>query len=112
MCELLGTEPVEDQIPVGREDLNPDTQSALFIYDKLQANWEGFTGQYLGKDLSLVPYLVKFYEFDKSLEWYIWDIIPIIDSIVAKDISEQMKRKSKSTNSNEENVIGQTSSIS
>lgn len=106
MCELLGTKPEEDQIPVGREDLNPDTQSALFIYDKLQANWEGFSGQYLGKDLSLIPYLVKFYKIDRSLEGYIWEIIPIIDNIVAKDISEQVKRKSKSKHSNEGNIIG------
>jgi len=102
MCELLGSTPKEEEIPITREDLNTDTQLALHIYDKLQANWEGFSGTYLGKDLSLVPTLIKHYEFDKALESYIWEIIPYIDNLVAEDISEKSKRrnKSKTTESN------------
>ena len=95
MCELLKSEPIEEEIPIDRDDLNIDTQLAFSIYDKLQANWEGFSGQYLGKDLSLVPVLLDHYDYDKPLRGYIWEIIPIIDSIIAKDVSEKSKRRSK-----------------
>lgn len=96
MCELLGSEPIESEIPVDRGDLNIDTQLAFSIYDKLQANWEGMSGHYLGKDLSLIPVLLKHYDYDKALQGYIWEIIPIIDSIVANDVAEKIKRRSKS----------------
>jgi hypothetical protein len=96
MCELLGSEPVEEEIPITREDLNIDTQLVLSIYDKLQANWEGMSGQYLGKDLSLIPTLIKHYKFNKSLEYYTWEIIPIIDNFVAQDIAQKIKSRQKS----------------
>jgi hypothetical protein len=97
MCELLGSEPVESEIPIDREDLNIDTQLALHVYDKLPANWEGFSGQYMGKDLSLIPILVKQYKYDETLINYVWEIIPIIDNIVSKDIAQKQKSRSKST---------------
>jgi hypothetical protein len=97
MCELLNTTPKEEEIPIDRGDLNVDTQLVFLIYDKLQANWEGMSGHYLGKDLSLIPVLLEHYNFDKTLSNYTWEIIPIIDNIVAKDISEQIKRRSKAT---------------
>ena len=96
MCELLGSEPKEEDTPISREDLSSDTQLALFIYDKLQSNWEGMSGHYLGKDLSLMPVLLEHYDFDKPLNDYIWEIIPIIDNIVANDIAEKLKQKRKS----------------
>ena len=79
-----------------RDDLNIDTQLALSVYDKLKANWEGFSGQYLGKDLSLIPVLMEHYKFDKYLQNYTWEIIPIIDNIVAKDITQKQKSKQRS----------------
>ena len=97
MCELLGSAPKEGEIPVDRNDLFTETQLAFLVYDKLQANWEGMSGHYLGKDLSLLPVLMKHYKFDKSLKNYTWEIIPIIDNIVAKDISDKIKRRSKSS---------------
>ena len=101
MCELLGNTPIESEIPIDREDLNMDTQLAFYIYDKLQANWEGMSGHYLGKDLSLLPILLSHYDFDNALKSYVWEIIPIIDNIVASDISEKIKRRNKSAEASE-----------
>ena len=95
MCELLGSEPKDDEIPVDRSDLNIDTQLVLSIFDKLQSNWEGMSGHYLGKDLSLIPTLLEHYKFDESLAIYTWEIIPIIDNIISEDIAEKIKRKQK-----------------
>ena len=97
MCEMMGTEPSEEDIPLDRNDLTLDTQLIFSIYDKLPARWEGFSGQYLGKDLGLLNILFDHYNLDKCERNYAWDIIPIIDSFVAEDIAKKMKSKTKVT---------------
>lgn len=90
---MLGNEPLEEEIPYDRGDLTQDTQLVFFIYDKLPPRWEGFTGQYLGKDLTLLPTLLNLYNFPKYDESYAWELIPIIDSFVAEDIAVKLKTK-------------------
>jgi hypothetical protein len=95
MCRLLKTEPLEEEIPVGREDLTLDTQFVFNLYDKLPAKWEGFGGTYLGKELILLPVLFKEFDIDKSIQLYCWDLIPFIDYYIAEDIAKKVKAKSK-----------------
>jgi len=97
MCEMLNSEPLEEEIPYERGDLTYDTQLIFNLYDKLPAKWEGFSGQYLGKDLTLLDSLFKIYKLEKYEIYYAWDIIPIIDSIVAEDIAKKIKSKTKNS---------------
>lgn len=92
---MLGNEPVLEEIPISREDLFPETQLVFYLYDKLSSKWEGFSGTYLGKDLSILPILFDEYEYEPYLRKYAWDIIPLIDKFVAEDIARQVKSKSK-----------------
>lgn len=91
MCEMLGSEPIEEEIPTEREDLSVETQIVFDLYDKLQANWEGMSGTYMGKDLILLPTLCKVYDVEDYIVKYAWHIIPLIDNYVAEDIA--IKRK-------------------
>lgn len=102
MCKMLGSEPIEEELPCEREDLTYDSQLVFNIYDKLPAKWEGFSGQYLGKDLLLLDTLFKHYKFEDYEKNYAWDIIPIIDSYVAEDIAKKIKAKTKSKISGEQ----------
>jgi len=95
MCEMLNTEPKEDEIPIEREDLNTETQLVFDLYDKLPARWDSFSGSYMGKDLSLLPILFKEFETERYIRKYAWHIIPIIDSFVAEDIAKKIKTKTK-----------------
>lgn len=95
MCEMLNSEPIESEIPISRDDLSIETQLVFNIYDKMQSQWEGMSGQYLGKDLTLLPILCEEYEFEPLLRRYAWDIVPIIDSIIAKDVAQKIKSKTK-----------------
>ena len=97
MCEMLGSEPKEEEIPYEREDFTVDTQLVFNIYDRLPSKWEGFSGQYLGKDLILLEQLFKHYKFEDYEISYAWDIIPIIDSIVADDIAKKIKAKTRNS---------------
>ncbi len=95
MCEILGSEPNPDEIPVSREDLFFETQQVFDLYDVLPARWEGFSGQYMGKDLMLLPTLFDSFNIDKAVQLYSWKIIPIIDNFVADDIAKKIKSKTK-----------------
>ena len=90
---MMGTAPQEEEIPYEREDLTLETQIIFSIYDKLPAKWEGFSGQYLGKELNLLPILAEQYKLSKNELAFAWEIIPVIDSFVAEDISKKMKAK-------------------
>jgi hypothetical protein len=92
---MLGSEPLDEEIPIERSDLYTETQLVLDLYDKLQAKWEGMSGQFLGKELMLLPVLFKEYKTPKYLRQYAWDIIPFIDNFVAEDVAAKIKRKSK-----------------
>lgn len=50
MCETLGTEPLEEEIPVEFEDFFLDVQEALGIYQKLRDEWDYMGGNYIGKN--------------------------------------------------------------
>lgn len=92
---MLGSTPNEEEIPVDREDLSWETQMIFFLYDKLPNKWEGFSGSYLGKELTLLPILYDEYDYDPSLRRYGWEIIPLIDNFVAEDVARKLKSKSK-----------------
>lgn len=95
MCKIMNSEPVEEEIPIERSDLTYETQLIFNLYDKLPAKWEGFSGMYLGKDLSLLIPLFKQYKLIKAEIAYAWDIIPIIDSFVSEDVARKVKSKAK-----------------
>lgn len=94
---MLGNEPLEEEIPIDREDLMVETQMVFDLYDKLSARWEGMSGSYLGKDLILLPVLFNEFNIEDYIRKYAWHIIPIIDSYVAEDVAEKIKRKTKGT---------------
>lgn len=91
---MLNTEPDEADLPVDRSDLCLETQIVLNLYDKLRSIWDGFSGHYMGKDLSLLPILFEEYDTERCIRRYAWDIIPVIDNFVAQDVADKIKSRS------------------
>ena len=54
MCDMLGSEPIEEEIPLELDDFPELVQQAFVIYGMLSDIWEGMSGSYLGKDYSLL----------------------------------------------------------
>ena len=52
MCEALGAEPIEEEIPVEFSDLPLDIQETYAIYGIIQDIWEPMSGSYIGKNYS------------------------------------------------------------
>jgi hypothetical protein len=93
MCETLGTEPLEDEIPVEYGDLSPEIQYALSIYSKLKDEWDTFNGNYMGKSYNGIADIFKILEVPKEDARQMFDLIDIIDRHRSKMIQDSKPKK-------------------
>ena len=91
MCETLGSEPIESEIPVEFEDFPPEVQLGLSIYKQMRDEWEYMGGNYLGKNLNGIFELFEVYGVEAQDKRYYLELIHNIDSIRITEI-----RKTKS----------------
>lgn len=99
MCEMLGSEPVEEEIPLEIDDFPELVQQAFVIYSMLSDIWEGMSGSYLGKDYSLLFDLFDLYGLESKEEKLLAaDFIKHIDSVRSKLISEKQKANKPASN--------------
>lgn len=93
MCEMMGFEPLEEQIPVEYEDLPLEVQEALHIYNNLQDSWDYMGGNYIGKDLSYFSSVLQMYQVPQQDHRMIYELIIYIDQIRAKQIQDKKPKK-------------------
>jgi hypothetical protein len=93
MCEVMGAEPVEEQIPVEFDDLSPDVQEAFGIYSKLRDEWDSMNGVYLGKNFLGIMDIFDLYEVLKEDRRTIFDLLNVIDAHRTKLINAKLKSK-------------------
>lgn len=93
MCEALGSEPIESEIPVDFADLPDEVQYAFGFYSRLRDEWDGFNGVYLGKNYSGI--LDVFYLYDVPVEnrRSLFELISIIDMHRSNAIAETKEAK-------------------
>jgi hypothetical protein len=95
MCEMLGQEPIEEQIPVEVQDLPELIQTCFVVYSLLADNWDPMGGNYLGKDYSLVFRLLELYDVTERSETLLClDMLQHIDSVRSKLIADKLKARS------------------
>ena len=95
MCEVLGSEPLEEEIPIEYEDLLTDVQYALNIYSKLRDEWDGMNGVYLGKNFTGIIDIFDLYEIPKEDQRLMLDILHTIDACRSKIANAKHKEKKK-----------------
>lgn len=94
MCEQLGEEPLEHEIPLELSDFPELVQQCFVMYGILSDNWDSMGGNYLGKDYSIVFKLFDIYQVsDPSEKLLSLDFMQHIDSVRAKLISDKIKAK-------------------
>lgn len=91
MCEQLGKEPKESEIPIGWEELPLEAQVAISIYNKLGDRVAADIG-FLGKDYSSISVLLDLYEFTNNKE-LVLDIIHWLEQNQIKKSAEHMKKE-------------------
>ena len=91
MCEMLGNEPVDSEIPVEFEDFPLEVQQALGVYRMLKDEWEGFNGVYLGKSFIGLTEVLEYMEIDFSDRKLVVLLIKLIDGIRSNLINTKEK---------------------
>lgn len=99
MCEVLGSEPLEEEIPIELEDFPQGVQQAFSIYFVLRDCWDSMGGSYLGKDMSNVFQFFDLYEIDGPDRLYILSLIQHMDYIRSSMISEKLNAAHKKPSS-------------
>lgn len=97
MCEMLGQEPVESEIPVDISDFSDLVQTALVIYSLLEDKWDTMNGGYLGKNYTTVFDFFGLYEVEKEEVLLMLEILQHVDVIRSKLVAEKIKAKSPAT---------------
>lgn len=91
MCEMMGNEPVESEIPVEADDLPLELQLAFDIYYMLKDEWDTMGGSYLGKSLIGIKELLDISEVDTADQRYMIFLIKLIDSARSREVNKQLK---------------------
>jgi hypothetical protein len=87
MCEALGSEPIEEEIPVEFSDLPLDIQETYCIYAMMQDIWEPMSGSYIGKNYSGLSDILDIMEVDDKRTMLF--LIEAIDRFRKKSIAAQ-----------------------
>jgi hypothetical protein len=93
MCEMLGNEPVEEEIPVEFDDFHYEVQQAFMVYRMLRDEWEGMNGIYLGKSLTGIQEILSVCEIDPQDYKIILTLVQTIDSIRQDQINTKHQSK-------------------
>jgi hypothetical protein len=95
MCEMLGQEPIETEIPVEVDDFPQLVQQCFVVYQILPDRWDSMGGGYMGKDYSIVFNLLHVYNVTDSEEiLLVLDFLQHMDGVRQKLIAEKLKAKS------------------
>jgi hypothetical protein len=91
MCEALGNEPIESEIPVDFEDFPLEVQQAFNAYRMLRDEWDTMNGNYLGKSLIGVKDVLEATEIESSDQKFIIMLIRMIDNVRSDEINNKKK---------------------
>jgi hypothetical protein len=91
MCEALGNDPVESEIPIEFDDFPLEVQQAFNAYRMLRDEWDTMSGSYLGKSLIGIKDVLEATEIDPSEQKFIIMLIRIIDNVRSEEINNKKK---------------------
>ena len=95
MCEMLGSEPITEEIPIEYDDLLLDVQEALDIYYKLRDEWDYMNGNYIGKNYSGLKDIFEILEVPPEDYKTMFGLIGVIDRHRAEAIAANKPRASQ-----------------
>ena len=93
MCEMMGTEPVDSEIPVEFDDFPLEVQQAFGVYKMLRDEWDTMSGNYLGKTLIGIKDLLEAAEIDSSEHRLTIMLIRMIDGVRSEEINKKIREK-------------------
>lgn len=107
LMEQLGQDPNPEEIPLEFSDFPYEVQEAIKIFSILPDIYEGMSGTYMGKDYTILPYLMdEIFKVENKQEtmMYLVMINKIVTDIRQKE--QQRKQKQAERKSKRVNVKG------
>ena len=96
ICEQLGQEPKQEDMPVEFSDFHPEVQQAIMIYNLLPSRIAEFSGTYLGKDFGNLSFFFDMYEIERGWRQFYFQVVLMLDSIQSEIIDKKRKAKEAS----------------
>jgi hypothetical protein len=97
MCEALGSEPIESEIPIDFSDLPEEIQYTFSIYSRLRDEWDGFNGVYLGKNLSGILDIFTILDVPVEDRRTQFELISLIDMHRSNSLAQAKEAKKSET---------------
>lgn len=98
MCAALGTEPLEEEIPIEMEDFPEEVQEAIGLYYKLRDDWDTMNGVYMGKSYVGLRDILDIMEIPFEDRKYVLEWVSIMDAARSKMLETQRpKSQTKQT---------------
>lgn len=94
MCEALGTEPLEEEIPVEMDDFPGEVQEAISVYYKLRDDWDSMNGVYMGKSYIGLIDILDIVEIPKEDRKYVLEWVGVMDAARSKMLEAQRPKQS------------------
>lgn len=91
MCEQMGWEPREEDIPMDPAYLSIEAQQALIVLNALPDLWDGMGGSWLGKDYSGLAAVLDIYEVEDSKR--VFELLKISEVELGKYYSQKRKEQ-------------------
>ena len=96
MCEQMGWEPRDEEIPKDPSYLSYNVQGALQLYNALPDIWEGMSGTWMGKDYSGLSDIMNIYQLDNKKE--IFTLLKVAEGEASKFYSQKQKQQESLSN--------------
>lgn len=91
MCEQMGWEPKEEEIPLDPADLTIEAQQALLLLNVLPDKWEGMSGSWMGKDYSGLEAIMNIYEIEDRRKAF--ELLQTAENELGKYYTEKRKQQ-------------------
>lgn len=91
MCEQMGWEPKEEDMPVDPATLSLEVQQSLLVLNSLPDNWDGMNGVWLGKDYSGLSAIMDIYEIEDRRE--VFELMKEAESVLGKFYEQKRKEQ-------------------
>ena len=91
MCEQMGWEPKEEELPQDGSNLSLECQQAITVLQALPDIWEGMNGTWLGKDYSGLGTIMDIYEIDDRRA--VFTLLKEAESLLGKYYTQQSKSR-------------------
>ena len=92
MCDQMGWEPKEEEIPIDPSTLPIESQQALLLLNYLPDLWEGLKGTWLGKDYSGLLAIMDIYEIEDRKK--VFERLKELESVLSKFYLQKQKENS------------------